>query len=173
MIVFRNVDWRRPFLWETSSQPAARYHAEGDGPAQYFASTSDGAWAEYLKHAEITDPDEISEIKRSLWAVEIPDDAPPASILKDELALGGKDAYPACQSYARSLRDRGQKRLHEQSAALKPGGARGHRVKGGLQDGPAKDGTTIVIFDYLPLYTGWRICTGSPPMHVASLVQHF
>lgn len=173
MIVFRNADWRRPFLWETHLQPAARYHSEDDGPAQYFADTPDGAWAEFLRHAEITDPDELSEIKRSLWAVRIPEANPAPSFLPGALALGGKDSYSACQSYARGLRDKGQLRIHEQSAALKHGGARGHRVKGGLQNGPARDGITIVIFEYLPESTGWRVCTGGPPIHVAALVQHF
>ena len=33
MIAFRQVDARYPFLWDDASQPAGRWHAEGEGPA--------------------------------------------------------------------------------------------------------------------------------------------
>ena len=52
MIVFRQADPRYPFLWSDVSQPAARWHAVGEGPAHYFADTPDGAWAELLRHEE-------------------------------------------------------------------------------------------------------------------------
>src|SRR5262245_40501368 len=55
MILFRQVDARFPFLWEDARQPAGRWHAAGDGPAHYFADTPDGAWAEFLRHEEITE----------------------------------------------------------------------------------------------------------------------
>ena len=56
MIVFRQADPRYPFLWSDPAQPAARWHGEAEGPAHYFADTPDGAWAELLRHEEITDP---------------------------------------------------------------------------------------------------------------------
>ena len=59
MIGFRQVDARYPFLWEDSRQPEGRWHAAGDGPAHYIADTPDGAWAEFLRHEEITDPDDL------------------------------------------------------------------------------------------------------------------
>ena len=70
---FRHADHRYPFLWESAAQPAGRWHADGDGPCQYLADTPDGAWAEFLRHEEITDPDDLPGITRSLWAVEVPD----------------------------------------------------------------------------------------------------
>jgi hypothetical protein len=33
MIAFRQADPRFPFLWSEASQPAGRWHAEGEGPA--------------------------------------------------------------------------------------------------------------------------------------------
>ena len=56
MIVYRHADTRLPFLWESSGQPAARWHADDEGPVQYFSETPDGAWAEFLRHEEITAP---------------------------------------------------------------------------------------------------------------------
>src|SRR5262245_60720435 len=73
MIVFRQVDSRFPFLWEDAKQPSGRWHREGDGPAHYFADTPDGAWAEFLRHEEITDVQDLLTIRRQLWAVEVGD----------------------------------------------------------------------------------------------------
>ena len=73
MIAFRQVDARYPFLWEDASQPAGRWHGDGEGPAHYFADTPDGAWAEFLRHEDIDDPADVSTIRRQMWAVEIGD----------------------------------------------------------------------------------------------------
>ena len=71
MIVFRQVDARYPFLWEDASQPAGRWHGDGEGPAHYFADTPDGAWAEFIRHEEIDDVADLPTIRRQMWAVEI------------------------------------------------------------------------------------------------------
>jgi len=73
---FRNADRRWPFLWEDSSQPPARWHGPGEGPAQYLADTPDGAWAEFLRHEEIIDPADVSGVRRHLWAIELPGNEP-------------------------------------------------------------------------------------------------
>jgi hypothetical protein len=173
LIVFRNADPRFPFLWESSQQAAARYNHGSDGPAQYFADTSDGAWAEFIRHAEITDPAELLDVRRTMWAVDIADDIPPPSELPLDTAIGDQTSYSACQNYARSLRNAGQTRIHERSAALIPGGGRGHRVNNGLQIGPPRDGIIIVLFEYLPATTGWCISIGSPPAQVLSITRQF
>jgi hypothetical protein len=49
-------------LWEAASQPAARWHADGEGPAQYLADTPVGAWAEFLRHEGITDEADLSGV---------------------------------------------------------------------------------------------------------------
>src|SRR5436190_1844945 len=74
MIAFRHADPRFPFLWESAAQPAARWHDDGDGPVQYFADTPNGAWADFLRHEAIVDPDDLATIQRAIWAVEIPDE---------------------------------------------------------------------------------------------------
>src|SRR5262249_12367623 len=71
MIGFRHTDPRFPFLWEEASQPAARWHAAGEGPVHYFCDTPDGAWAEFLRHEEITDPADLITIRRTIWAVDL------------------------------------------------------------------------------------------------------
>src|SRR4029450_9712579 len=58
MIVFRQVDARYPFLWDDDRQRA------GPWPP-------DGAWAEFLRHEEITDLQDLPTIRRQMWAVEI------------------------------------------------------------------------------------------------------
>ena len=90
MIVYRNADPRFPFLWENADQPAARWHGMGEGPVQYFADTPDGAWAEFVRHEGITQETELVNVRRSLWAIELPDDLPaetpalPVRILKGQ-----------------------------------------------------------------------------------------
>jgi RES domain len=148
MIGFRQCDPRFPDLWDGSSQPAGRWHAEGDGPAHYFADTPDGAWAELLRHEEITDPADLATVRRAIWAVDLGDaptvrpDVPPH--LLEGSAPGA--AFEASQAAARRARDAGHHRLDVPSAALLPGGARGRRVDGSSGDTPPRDGRVIVLF---------------------------
>ena len=67
MIVFRHADPRFPFLWETASQPSGRWHAAGQGPAHYLADTPFGAWAELLRHEEITDTADLAGVRRAIF----------------------------------------------------------------------------------------------------------
>src|SRR5262245_30219127 len=98
MIAFRQTDARYPFLWETALQPPGRGHGAGEGPAHYFADTPDGAWAEFLRHEEITDPADLPTIRRQMWAVEI-GDAPAAPVnLSADVMTGGLDTHPTCQA---------------------------------------------------------------------------
>lgn len=146
MIGFRQVDARYPFLWEDARQPAGRWHAAGDGPAHYFADTPDGAWAEFLRHEEITDIDDLGTIRRQVWAVDI-GDAPAVHVrLPAALLTGGVETYGRCQAEAQRLRGRGADRIVAPSAALVPGGARGLRVDGGVREHTPRDGNVIVIF---------------------------
>src|SRR5256885_785667 len=133
MIGFRQVDARYPFLWEDAAQPAGRWHAAGEGPAHYFADTPDGAWAEFLRHEEITSIEDLATVRRQMWAVEI-GDAPSARVAAPHgILTGDPSTYPECQRAARRLRQRGVTRLAAASAALVPGGARAVRVDGGVQ----------------------------------------
>lgn len=174
MIVFRQADPRYPFLWSDASQPAARWHADGDGPAHYFADTPDGAWAELLRHEEITDPDDAATLRRALWAIEVGDEPlKPVSLPRNVLS-GGPESHRECQEHARRARARGTRRLMAPSAALVSGGAAGHQVEAG-REGPAapRDGRVIVVFGPPDRLVGWKVVErGAPPAGVLRRVRH-
>lgn len=174
MILFRHCDRRFPFLWELTSQPAARWQAEGEGPAQYFADTPTGAWAEFLRHEGITEESDLAGVERALWAVDVPirrlhveEPALPASVLR-----GGLDSYERCRREARRLRAHGAEAVKAPSAALQDGGAAGHVVDGGERPAEPVDGIVYVVYGRRPSFVGWAVVeTGSPPLRVLSRVR--
>ena len=173
MIVFRHADPRFPFLWEDGFQPAGRWNAEGR-LTHYFSDTPDGAWAEFLRHEEIVDPEDLSTIRRALWAVEIgdaPTSRPPLSM---ETLTGGRDSWPDCRRWAETRRMSDVEGMTAPSAALVAGGARGWRVDGGLQSGPKKDGTVVALFGLRPDLVGWAAAVeGRPGENLLGRVRHF
>jgi len=173
LIVFKHANSRYPFLWETSSQPAARYNAEDDGPAQYFADTADGAWAEFIRHAEITEPQELLEVRRALWCVDVPDEEFTQVRLPIEKTTGDKSSYSDCQKFAKSLRDSGINRILAPSAAIKRDQAGGYRVEDGLKRGIPRSGNIYVIFELLPNTPGWRATLSGPPVEILELTNQF
>jgi len=174
MIAFRQVDWRYPFLWEDASQPAGRWHGEGEGPAHYFADTPDGAWAEFLRHEEIDDPADLLTIRRQMWAVEIGDRRDRQVDLPSHILKGGADTYPRCQQKARALRAKGVDRLAAPSAALIAGGARPLRVRNGVEPGDPRDGLVIVIFGMPDELLGWPAAVDArPPDDLLPRVHHY
>jgi RES domain. len=171
-LAFRHADARYPFFWEVADQPAARWHRDGAGPVQYLADTSDGAWAEFLRHEEITDPEDLAGIARSIWAVELPEDIDIAEPVTMPEATGGLDSYRACQTYAAHRRTAGVRMLRAPSAALLAGGAHGQVTDGGLQDAPGRDGIVWVLFGRYPRLRGWRVAArGRPEARLLSLVR--
>lgn len=174
MIVFRHVDPRFPFLWESAAQPPGRWHDEGEGPVHYFADTPHGAWAELLRHEEIRDAEDLAGIRRALWAVEIPRAPAARPRLVGEVLCGGPDSYPECWAEAARLRARGARGLRAPSAALSPGCAAGWTVKGGARPGPSRDGEVYVLFGLRPELLGWPVTLeGRPPAEVLERVRHF
>lgn len=164
MIVYRHADSRFPFLWESALQSPARWHGPGEGPVQYFADTPDGAWAEFLRHEGITEAFELVNVRRALWAVEVPDDLRAEMPRVDEAVLtGGLDTYEACRKEARQLRQDGVAALRAPSAALLPGGARGWKVDGGLQPAAERDGTVLAVFGVRPDFVGWMAAFAARP----------
>jgi hypothetical protein len=174
MMVFRQVDARYPFLWEDARQPAGRWHAEGEGPAHYFADTPDGAWAEFLRHEEITDAEDLATIRRQLWAVDV-GDAPAERVdLPARILTGGPETYPRCQRLAAALRRRGVTRLVARSAALIGGGARGLRVGRGVRAAEPRDGSVLVIFGAPDALVGWVAAEdGRPAADLLDRVHHY
>lgn len=172
MIAFRHTDTRFPFLWEGAAQPAARWHDDGDGAVHYLSDTPDGAWAEFLRHEEITDPEDVATIRRALWAIEIPDGPYAEPRLPVNTLTGGRRTYPACRAEARRLRDAGAAGIVAVAAALPPGEARGWRVHGGLVPGPSRDAHTIALFGRRTDLVGWAAAAeGRPRPDLVSRVR--
>ncbi len=178
MIGYRHVDFRYPFLWEDSSQPSARWHGVGEGPVNYFADSPDGAWAEFLRHEEITEPEDLAGVRRSIWVIDLgavlqqPDTR--RSSLDESLLTGGLDAYPACRAEARSLRAQGASALTAPSAALLPGEASGFHTDRGLRRAQGWSGGIIATFGPRPDLEGWQVCAeGRPNVRLLSSVRHF
>ena len=164
MIAYRHADPRFPFLWESADQPPARWHASSEGPVQYFADTPDGAWAEFLRHEGITEESDLVNVRRALWAIDLPDDLPTeAPGLPQPVLTGGTATYQDCQKEARRLRTKGAKALRSPSAALLPGGARGWKVDGGLQPAAERDGTVLAVFGPRPELVGWLAAFAARP----------
>ena len=173
MIAFRHADPRYPFLWESRSQPGGRWHAQGEGPAHYFSDTPDGAWAEFLRHEEITAPEDLSGIRRALWAVDVGDEPLARPAIPLEIITGGPRTYARCQSEARRLRTQGADAITAPSAALLPGAAGGWRVDGGLRPGTRRDGRVVVLYGSRPDLTGWATTVaGRPGNELLPRVRH-
>lgn len=152
-----------PFLWESSEQPAARWHGDGDGPVQYFSETPDGAWAEFLRHEEISEPSDLEGVRRAMWAVEVPDQGFAEPTLAAEVVTGEPATYPACRAEAGRLRADGTPGLIAPSAALMPGTPSGWQVDGGMRPGPIRSERTIALFGRRPDLAGWCACAAGLP----------
>ena len=175
MIFFRHCDRRFPFLWESSAQPGARWHAEGEGPVQYFADTPSGAWAEFLRHEGVQDEKDLEGIRRALWAVEVQLEALVVRepTLDRAVLRGGPEAYPRCQVEARRLRTAGAQAIRAPSAALKAGRAGGWVVNGGEREGAPRDGLVLALFVRQSECVGWPVVeAGAPPVRVLDRVRH-
>jgi hypothetical protein len=171
---FRHCDHRTPFLWQSDAQPAGRWHGASEGPANYFADTPVGAWAEFLRHEEITDPADLAGVRRSLWVVELPDNGYAQPKLGMRTLTGGLSSYATCQAEARRLRKAGAERLEAPAAALKPGTARGWTAAPAVKSAATpRDGRVWVLFGPCQ-QVGWpAVVAGSPPEAVLPLVRHF
>jgi RES domain len=163
VIVYRHADTRLPFLWESSEQPAARWHGDGDGPVQYFSATPDGAWAEFLRHEEITEPSDLEGVRRAMWAVEVPEQELAEPSLPAGTVTGGPGTYTACREEAGRLRAKGATGFAAPSAALVSGTPSGWQVDGGMRSGPILAERTIALFGRRPGLTGWSACAAGRP----------
>jgi RES domain len=170
VIVFRHADARFAFLWESDGQPAARWHGAGEGPVAYLAETADGAWAEFLRHEEISDAEDLEGVTRAVWAVELPEVPTVSPRLPVSTMTGGPDTYGACQSAARRLRAKrasanGQALagLVAPSAALRTRTPSGFRTAGGLVPGPPRPERVYVLFGPRPDLVGWAACAEGRP----------
>lgn len=178
MIWYRHADARYPFLWEDAAQPSARWHGAGEGPANYFADTPDGAWAEFLRHEEITSLEDLAGVSRAIWAVKVLDSTAERPSIAHSDQIGDEDSYVVCQEEARTLRLLGATRLIAPSAALQSGSAAGWGVdEGEFRMPPPRDGHILVIFggpNGTHEIEGWMAAFDArPPVRVILAVRHF
>ena len=164
MIAYRHTDPRFAFLREHIPHPAGRWNVQNE-VTHYLCDTPDGAWAEFLRHEEISDAEDLLTIRRDLWAVEIGDEPGALPELPPQTLAGGPATWPDCQREAGRLRNQGEAGITAPSAALNPGAAHGWRVEGGLRQGPPRDGkdnaqirAQAVVLDWL----GRTICGFRP-----------
>jgi hypothetical protein len=131
---------------------------------QYFADTPTGAWAELLRHEEITDAADLAGISTQLWVVRISDLEMHEPKLPQAALTSAPDGYEVCHREARRLRAVGAVRLVAVSAALKPGeGAGFHVGSTGLVRAAPRDGKVIVHFGVLADVEGWRAAEAARP----------
>ena len=173
--LWRNTPPGAPFLWEVDNARPARWHAAGDGPAQYFADTPAGAWAELLRHEEIVDPADVAGLARDLWAVEVPDaevEAATPITGPADVMLGGPATYAACQRLAAAARADGALAVVAPSATLVAGSAAGWRVDAGLVRADDADGQVVVLYGRRPSLVGQRaVAAGQPPADLVADVR--
>jgi hypothetical protein len=163
VIIYRHADPRFPFLWESSDQPPARWHAAGEGPVHYFSSTPDAAWAEFLRHEEITDPADLAGVERALWAVELEEMPRARPRLSHEQLTGDASTYAACRAEARRLREQGAGGFVAPSAAIDPGTGSGFRTDGGLRRARRRVESVVVLFGRRADLVGWAACALGRP----------
>lgn len=151
MILYRTTHPYYPFIWESDEQPPARWHAEGEGPVHYFATTPEGAWAEVLRHEEITDPEDLKGLtERAMWIVQLseaPSDARDldAPDLDAATLTGSQNTYAACREEARRIRASDSSGFIAPSAALRAEGAVKYTDSDGVQLEPV-DSNVVVLF---------------------------
>lgn len=163
LITYRHLDPRYSFLWDSVDQSPGRWHSAGEGPVHYLADTPQGAWAEFLRHEDIGEAQDLLGIERSIWAVEVPDIPSVNPALDEPVLLGGVESYESCRAEARRLRDSGAEGLTAPSAALLPEGATGWVVNGGNRPASGRDGRGIVLFGRRPDLVGWEVVRAGRP----------
>jgi hypothetical protein len=143
------------------------------GPGPLLRGHPDGAWAELLRHEEISEEADLATIRRSLWAVEVDVAGLAEPVLPNAVLCGGVESYARCRDEARRLRATGAVGLTAPSAALHGGEARGWRVEGGLRPGRARSARVIALFGRRPDLVGWSAAAeGRPHRSLLGKVRH-
>ncbi len=112
-------------LWTRPNSAGGRWHSPGDGPTQYLALSTDGAWAELIRHEELTSEDEISLVHIQMWEIRIDQElvVDYSTFLKAEAAGFDPEAlvdddYTHCRREGARLRAEGYHGILTPNAAL-------------------------------------------------------
>lgn len=109
-IAFRYASYDVPFWARPNSLPG-RWHRAGDGPTQYWALTPDAAWAELVRHEQLTTPDDLALVDIPFWVcrtplslvVDLRDPNEQTRFGLDEAALTSR-SWSRCQEAGREIR---------------------------------------------------------------------
>ena len=178
---FRVCDRRYPFLWEAPRQPAGRWNRAGDQPVHYLATTPTVAWAEWIRHQEIDDPEDLVGVAAALWAVLIPAtwgsrDLQAVDLPMEQVLSCAADAQAARLALVDALRRQGAQGLLAPTAAFHHSDHLSPcvRVCDGLQQQDQLEVPAQVILLWCPatLLPGWCcVPEGSPGPEVLPLVR--
>jgi RES domain-containing protein len=69
-VAFRYADYDTPF-WVRSNTMAGRWNLAGQRPTQYWALSSDAAWAELMRSEELRTEADVELVRMPLWACRI------------------------------------------------------------------------------------------------------
>lgn len=69
-IAHRYSSYDTPF-WARENTLPGRWHVPGDGATQYLSRSTDGAWAELIRHEELTTEDEVAMVSVQMWALAV------------------------------------------------------------------------------------------------------
>ena len=164
---FRVCDRRHPFLWSGAGQGSGRWNRTGDQPVHYLASTPTVAWAEWIRHQEITDPVDLAGVAAALWAVLIPQEwgkkeLDSVALHFDQVLDTSAAAQEARLALVEHLKKQGAQGLLAPTAAL-------HHSDKVL---PAVDAQVILLWCEARLLPGWCcVPEGRPGAELLPLVR--
>ena len=112
-------------LWSRPNSEGGRWHNPGDDPTQYLALSTDGAWAELIRHEELKSEQEVALVHIQMWAIQIDqalvvdystfERAEAASFDPEALV---SDNYTRCRQEGTRLRAKGYHGVVAPNAAL-------------------------------------------------------
>src|SRR5690348_3579486 len=71
-VAFRSTDYDFPF-WAVPNTYPARWSRPADGPTQYLSFDPRACWADVARHQEVFTEEELAELRRPMWAIEVCD----------------------------------------------------------------------------------------------------
>ena len=147
----------------------------------YLATTPTVAWAEWIRHQDIEDPDDLAGVAAALWAVLIPaawgsTDLPAVELPIEQVLSGSHEAQAARLELVNALRRQGAQGLLAPTAALHHSDRVSPcmRVCDGVQQQDQLELSAQVILLWCPatLLAGWCcVPEGRPGPEVLPLIR--